>query len=138
MYFFCLYLCIIFFCFWQFPLTPTECEVFQVGDEVNILDPYDGDIVGTRMIQVDIGGYPPFSTGSKQFSGKFGNLLFLTIFNFQGHFEGPNEGFLRSRFLMTAKGIIDPPKWISSMIPSQRAIMHLKRRSYAKFTTTRS
>jgi hypothetical protein len=42
---------------------------------------------------VDIGGHPPFPTGSKQFSGNFGNLLFLAVFNFQGHFEGLNEGF---------------------------------------------
>jgi hypothetical protein len=42
---------------------------------------------------VDIGGHPPFSTGSKQFSGNFGNLLFLTVFNFWGHFEGLNESF---------------------------------------------
>jgi hypothetical protein len=45
------------------------------------------------MIQVDIGGHPPFPTGSKQFSGNFGNLLFLAGFNFRGHFEGLNEGF---------------------------------------------
>jgi hypothetical protein len=31
------------------------------------------------MIQVDIGGHPPFPTGSKQFSGNFGNLLFLAF-----------------------------------------------------------
>jgi hypothetical protein len=34
------------------------------------------------LIQVDIGGHPPFPTGSKQFSGNFGNLLFLAGFNF--------------------------------------------------------
>jgi hypothetical protein len=45
------------------------------------------------LIQVDIGGHPPFSTGSKQFFGNFGNLLFLAGFNFRGHFEGLNEGF---------------------------------------------
>jgi hypothetical protein len=50
------------------------------------------------LIQVDIGGHPPFSTGSKQFSSNFGNLLFLAGFNFQGHFEGLNEGFLNSYF----------------------------------------
>jgi hypothetical protein len=48
------------------------------------------------LIQVDIGGHPPFPTGSKQFSGNFGNLLFLAVFNFRGHFEGLNEGFLGS------------------------------------------
>jgi hypothetical protein len=34
------------------------------------------------LIQVDIGGHPPFPTGSKQFSDNFGNLLFLAVFNF--------------------------------------------------------
>jgi hypothetical protein len=34
------------------------------------------------LIQVDIGGHPPFPTSSKQFSGNFGNLLFLAVFNF--------------------------------------------------------
>jgi hypothetical protein len=32
------------------------------------------------LIQVDIGGHPPFPTSSKQFSGNFGNLLFLEVF----------------------------------------------------------
>jgi hypothetical protein len=50
------------------------------------------------LIQVDIGGHSPFPTGSKHFSDNFGNLLFLAGFNFQGHFEGLNQGFLRSRF----------------------------------------
>jgi hypothetical protein len=45
------------------------------------------------LIQVDIDGHPPFSTGSKQFSGIFRNLLFLAVFDLRGHFEGPNEGF---------------------------------------------
>jgi hypothetical protein len=62
------------------------------------------------LIQVDIGGHPPFPNGSKQFSGHFGNLLFLAGFNFRGHFEGPNEGFSRSRFSMIDEGIIEPPK----------------------------
>jgi hypothetical protein len=31
---------------------------------------------------VDIGGHPPFPTGSKQFSGNFGNLLFLAVLTF--------------------------------------------------------
>jgi hypothetical protein len=29
---------------------------------------------------MDIGGHPPFPTGSKQFSDIFGNLLFLAAF----------------------------------------------------------
>ena len=60
------------------------------------------------LIQVDIGVQPPFSTGSKQFSSNFSNLLFLAGFNFQGHFEGLNEGFSRFRFSMIAKGMIEP------------------------------
>jgi hypothetical protein len=55
------------------------------------------------LIQVDIGGHPPFPTGSKQFSGNFGNLLFLAVFNFRGHFEGLNEGFLGSSFSIVFK-----------------------------------
>jgi hypothetical protein len=54
----------------------------------------------STMIQMDIGGHPPFPTHSKQFSGNFGNLLFLAGFNFQGHFEGLNEGFSGSSFSM--------------------------------------
>jgi hypothetical protein len=33
-----------------------------------------------KMIQVDIGGHPPFPNGSKRLSGNFGNLLFLAVF----------------------------------------------------------
>jgi hypothetical protein len=32
-----------------------------------------------QMIHMDIGGHPPFPTGSKQFSDNFGNLLFLAV-----------------------------------------------------------
>jgi hypothetical protein len=67
-------------------------------------------VKSTPLIEVDIGGHPPFANSSKQFSGHFGNLLFLAGFNFQGHFEGPNEGFLRSRFSMISKGMINPQK----------------------------
>jgi hypothetical protein len=63
-----------------------------------------------NMIQVDVGGHPPFPNGSKQFSGHFGNLLFLAGFHFRGHFEGLNEVFSRSRFSMIAEGMIEPPK----------------------------
>jgi hypothetical protein len=48
---------------------------------------------GKKMIHVDIGGHPLIPTGSKQCSG---NLLFLVVFwflNFQGDFDGLNEGF---------------------------------------------
>jgi hypothetical protein len=63
-----------------------------------------------NVIQVDIGGHPPFPNGSKHFFGHFGNLLFLAGFHFRGHFEGLNEVFSRSRFSMIAEGIIEPPK----------------------------
>jgi hypothetical protein len=66
--------------------------------------------LGKKLIQVDIGGHPPFPNGSKQFSGHFGNLLFLAGFHFRGHFEGLNEFFSRSRFSMISKGMIEPPK----------------------------
>jgi hypothetical protein len=46
-----------------------------------------------NVIHVDIGGHPPFPTGSKQFSRNFGSSLLLLVFNFRGHFEGLNEGF---------------------------------------------
>jgi hypothetical protein len=36
---------------------------------------------------------PPLPIFSKQFSNNFGNLLFLVVFNFQGHFEDLNEVF---------------------------------------------
>jgi hypothetical protein len=52
------------------------------------------------LIQVDIGGDPPFPTSSKQLSSNFDNLLFLAGFNFRGHFEGLNEGFSISTFSM--------------------------------------
>jgi hypothetical protein len=45
---------------------------------------------------VDISGQPPFPTGSKQFSGNFGNLLFLTVFqvlNFRSRFEALKDVF---------------------------------------------
>jgi hypothetical protein len=35
---------------------------------------------GNILIQVDIGGHPPFPMGSKPFSYNFGNLLFLVVF----------------------------------------------------------
>jgi hypothetical protein len=54
------------------------------------------------LIQMDIGGHPPFPTGSKQFSDNFGNLLFLVVFNFLGHFEALNEVLLGSIFSMKA------------------------------------
>jgi hypothetical protein len=63
-----------------------------------------------KMIQVDIRGHPHFPNGSKQFSGHFGNLLFLAGFHFRGQFEGLNEVFSRSRFSTIDEGMIEPPK----------------------------
>ena len=45
---------------------------------------------------MNIGGHPPFPTGSKQFSINFGNLLFLAVFwvvNFRSRFEALNDVF---------------------------------------------
>ena len=54
---------------------------------------------------MDIGGHSAFPTRSKQFSGNFGNLLFLAVFNFWCRFEGLNEGFLGfSFFTICSKG----------------------------------
>jgi hypothetical protein len=83
---------------------------------------------------VDIGGHPPFLTGSKQFSDNFGNLQFLAGFNFRGHFEGLNEGFSISRFSMISKGMIEPPNESPRRYLSNE-LSRLKRRSYAKVTT---
>jgi hypothetical protein len=61
---------------------------------------------------LDPGGYrghPPFPTGSKQFSGNFGNLLFLAVFNFRGHFEALNDIFGKMGRNMEVPSIL-PPK----------------------------
>jgi hypothetical protein len=81
-----------------------DLVLYSPSDFQSYLEDYDD------LIQVDIGGHPHFPNGSKQFSGHFGNLLFLAGFHFRGHFEGLNEVFSRSRFSMIAKGMIEPPK----------------------------
>jgi hypothetical protein len=70
-----------------------------------------GEVIKIKelVIQVDIGGHPPFPTGSKQFSGNFGNLLFLAVFNFWGHFEALNDVFGKMGFNMEVPSIF-PPK----------------------------
>jgi hypothetical protein len=65
--------------------------IFPLPQELNTMEIFLPNEGG--LIQVDIGGHPPFPTSSKQFSSNFGNLLFLAAFNFQGLFEGLNEGF---------------------------------------------
>jgi hypothetical protein len=80
------------------------CASLAVELSVEVKSGFEG------LIQVDIGGHPHFPNGSKQFSGHFGNLLFLAGFHFRGHFEGLNEVFSRSRFSMIAEGMIEPPK----------------------------
>jgi hypothetical protein len=50
----------------------------------------------TFLIEVDIGGHPPFPADSKQFSNNFDNLLFLAVFrvlNFWSRFEALNDVF---------------------------------------------
>jgi hypothetical protein len=46
---------------------------------------------------VDIGVHPPSLTGPKHVYDNFGNLLFLAVLNFRGHFEALNDVFLRKR-----------------------------------------
>ena len=48
MYFFLIF---TFNFFLQCPVTPVEIELFHVGDDVNILEPYDGIIARTKRIQ---------------------------------------------------------------------------------------
>ena len=48
---------------------------------------------------MDIGGHPPFPTGSKQFSYNFSNLLFLAVFRvlkFRSYFEALNDIFWKN------------------------------------------
>jgi hypothetical protein len=69
----------------RFPLSPGNSTQWRP------LLPKEGG-----LIQVDISGHPPFPTGSKQFSGNFGNLLFLAVFrvlNFRSRFEALNDVF---------------------------------------------
>jgi hypothetical protein len=61
----------------------------------------------------DPGGYwwpPTFSDWLKIVFWQFWQFTIFSRFNFRGHFEGLNEGFLRSRCSMIAEGMIEPPK----------------------------
>jgi hypothetical protein len=50
-------------------------------------------LIRPYLIQVDVGGHPPSPTSPKHVFGNFGNLLFLAVFNFRGHFEALNDVF---------------------------------------------
>jgi hypothetical protein len=61
----------------------------------------------------DPGGYwwpPTFSDWLKIVFWQFWQFTIFSRFNFRGHFEGLNEGFLRSMCSMIAEGMIEPPK----------------------------
>jgi hypothetical protein len=66
----------------RFPLSPKNSMQWRP------LLPKEGG-----LIQVDIGGHPPSPTGPKLVYSNFGNLLFLAVLNFQGHFEALNDVF---------------------------------------------
>jgi hypothetical protein len=66
----------------RFPLSPGNSTQWRP------LLPKEGG-----LIQVDIGGHPPSPTSPKHVFGNFGNLLFLAVFNFRGHFEALNDVF---------------------------------------------
>jgi hypothetical protein len=57
-----------------------ERERFEYPEKILIID-QEGNrrTIDLDVIQMDIGGHPPFPTGSKQFSDNFGNLLFLAV-----------------------------------------------------------
>jgi hypothetical protein len=70
----------------------------HVPQQIILHNPIDEHLINVNpyswvMIQVDIGGHPPSPTGPKHVSGNFGNLLFLAVFNFRGHFEALNDVF---------------------------------------------
>jgi hypothetical protein len=75
-----------------------------------------------EVIQVDIGGHPPFPASSKQLSSNFCNLLFLAVFrvlNFQSRFEALNDVFLgmlkSKKFIMKFLATIVFLGWIFPM-----------------------
>jgi hypothetical protein len=68
------------------------------------------------MIQVDISGHPPSPTGPKHVSGNFGNLLFLAVFNFRGHFEALNDVFWENGEEYGSYINVSPAKICSSRI----------------------
>ena len=97
-------ICVYFFIlFWQCPVTPTETELFLVGDDVNILDPYDGAIAGTGRIQslTNIHGVPLGETDA--------NIVVLSVSsNIPVAYEDPMDGC--ERLKETEKSFIRWPK----------------------------
>ena len=69
---------------------------------------------------------PTFSNWLKTIFRQFWQFTIFSSFNFRGHFHGLNEGFFGSSSSIITKGMIEPPKIISSTIPFQRAITCLK------------
>jgi hypothetical protein len=96
-------------------MTGRACEEWEkghIGHSSISHDNFAKNIVLILMrvlIQVDIDGHPPFPTGSKQFSDNFGNLLFLAVFNFRGHFEALKDIFGKTGRNMKVSSIF-PPK----------------------------
>jgi hypothetical protein len=62
------------------------------------------------LIHMDIGGHPPFPIGSKQFSGNFGNLLFLAIFTSGAILRAYMKVFWDCPNLVISKGMIEASK----------------------------
>jgi hypothetical protein len=92
-------------------------------------------IPSRQMIQAEIGGHPPIPlTQNRGFHiGSFSTAF--RVLNFRGRFEALNDVFFG------LLGLIDyPSDWaiqnfFFSARPFQRAIVCLKQRLYAKFTT---
>ena len=98
---FFLYLCIFFL--EQWPVAPVETGSFHVGDDVNILDPYDGAITGTERIQslTNIHGVPLEETNA--------NIVVLSISsNIPIAYEDLMDGF--ESLKETEKSFIRWPK----------------------------
>jgi hypothetical protein len=90
---------------WSIPKTPWDervchlCGTKKVEDEKHFL------------LDCDPGGYrwpPTLSDWLKIIFWQFWQFTIFSRFKFRGHFEGLNEGFLRSRCSMIAEGILSP------------------------------
>jgi hypothetical protein len=75
------------------PIPSLVDPTLQLESETQAVDPFPP---ADPILPLDIGGHPPFPTGSKQRSDIFGNLLFLVVFrvlNFWSRFEALNDVF---------------------------------------------